>query len=1156
MKRRPSLSLLGNYSALLALALAVAHAATTPTYEWTGAAGDGAWENPANWTNHLAPGIQQPPGDIVFGSSNQPYLSLASNASLLSLTFTGDYPHYYLFSTSTTAPVILGLGAGGITLANSGARSVDISGPQLNLLASQTWNTGGNLSIYGSITAASTAFTLTKTGSGYLALGGNSTFAGGLAVTAGTLYLGSSSTDTTGKITANPAALFSGPVGTGPLTLANNTAIASLFGYDVTLANALSLGSNVLFDHALVDFSAGSSGNFGKTNLSFGGAVTATSATTILRIDPSARVTFAGPLSGPAGSTLIVTNGGSAVFSGTTDPSIAAIVANAGAVFFGQGASLPSATIQALNGGYVGMGAAFDGTPDSGHLSPAAIIARITSPAGFSGVLGFDSDPNSGGGNLFHGTLDLSGFTNAAFQGLGSASFASLANDLVITPPTGGNYKFGGGGGRLTVSSSLNAPTGLVVSSPATSPLTLVLQGNNAFTGNVKVRQSYLILDSASALPATARVELAASGYLGSTEWWLGQNRTAADLLSLLDPALIDPTGIIGFDTSGPASFSRVIGTDLDFNLLFPPPAAALPGGPAAAANPLLLPYLGTTTFGTTYPIGGGSVTGLVIEGDIYVPFGLTLKLAGLNGGKLTVASALTPEHGITALLIGHPDPIMGANGTVRLTGANTYTGGTTLLAGNLALGASTAVLPRENGGTSTPSSPLGTGDLVIDASAPRPALFPDGDVTLPNNLIVNSAQLTLGEAETNGSFTFDGTISGHGRLIVAGAVTLNQPNTYAGGTEITWGPLNVGANATLGSGDVFVGSAGVLNFAASAAIGSLNIENSSQSNGSAGGIINLAPSSVLTITQSADGKFEGQIAGNGASLVKTGPAQLSLNGYNTYSGGTTIASGLVVTQSTHAFGSGPITIDAGAALGLDYSAVVTNEIVFNGASGNRAYVAGFGTLAPASGTLVIGAHAALSPGAKIDPSRNNGGGSNGANNGDNGDHTPPVGILTIGDATAPANLVFGSGGAYDWGIQTSPYGQGFMWDVILVNGSLTFSSDATAPFKFKLSTFDAQGDAGLLSGFNNQQSYTWTVLTASDGILGFEPSKISLSDTAGFLNNLGGGSFSLTMVNSVAGSGSALLLNFSPAAVPEPSTYALLALGLALFALTLRRRK
>lgn len=1153
MKTRPSLSPLVFIRICLCLAACLLPAlrspgAVIPTYQWTGALGTYNWEDPGNWLNNVAPTAQSQPGDIIFPATSIPYASLSSALPVNSLTFsTASFPFsLYSGSVSQQNPAALYLGAGGITVGDTGDSSVYVAGINFGLQVSQTWNTTGNLTLYAPILSGNSTRTLTKTGNGYLSLNSASTFAGGLTVSAGTLYLAGSSVDSGGAATTSSQSAVSGPAGIGLLTLQDNTTLASGDSGGFTLANNIALGNGVRFGSPLYVYQAYGNNKPGYTTLTLGGTVTAAGNVTTVQIDPVNRVNFAGTLTGPSGTSYTFTGGGTAILSGTTAGDVANLTADHAALFLATPASLPSSSLQVLNGGYLGLGSGFDGAPD--HAGVADALRYVTNPANFNGTLGLDTETDTYMPNTFHGVIDLTGFTNPGFTGLGTGTFAQLAPDAVISPAGDGNYKFGGGGGRLVVSANLgeNGSAGLAVSSPAGQPTTIVLQGENTFTGPVKVSNSLLILDSRSALSGTKRVQLQSGGYFGATENWFG---SSSDLFGLIDPASLSAAGIVGFDSSGPASFARVLDETLDFSSL------------AGAGE---LPYLGTTTFAY-----GDGFQGLQINGQIIVPAGQSLKLAGLQTGVLTVTSDLTPANGISSLVIGYNDGLthLGDNGTVILTGNNSYTGGTTLRAGTLALAPTQYEQPvQTSGGPAAGAipvgSPIGSGDLTIAADAVNPSLVPYGDTTLINNVILNndpSNPLVVGKIDNSGSFTFDGVISGPGGLSIQNDITLNSANTYAGGTAITYAQVTANASTALGTGPVTLTNSGSLLLTTSAAIGSLNPGDSSGENDS-GTSIYLASDSTLTINQTSDGDYSGVITGddfNNASLIKEGPGILSLNGYNGYTGGTTVNGGILITSNAQGFGTGPVTLNPGTALGLNYGTTIANNLVLNGS----ATLAGFGTFAPANGTLVLTAGATISPGAKIDPSRNAPpvltptfpGGAAGAQPITSSDHTPPVGALVLGSAQTPIALTLGSGGVLSFGLQDGMNGA-LNTDFVFVNGTVTLDASPTAPFAFTLSTFDADGNAGALQNFNNQQSYTWTALTANS-INGFDPAAFDLSNLNAFYNSLGGGFFSLSLYTAPDSSSASLFLNFNPASVPEPSTYALLGLGLGLV-LWLRRRR
>lgn len=163
-------------------------------------------------------------------------------------------------------------------------------------------------------------------------------------------------------------------------------------------------------------------------------------------------------------------------------------------------------------------------------------------------------------------------------------------------------------------------------------------------------------------------------------------------------------------------------------------------------------------------------------------------------------------------------------SGTLILTGTSQFDGGTTISSGILQIG---------NGG--------GTGTLF-------------GDVSNSGKLVFNynsSPYITL---------AFAGTVSGTGSLIKEGDATLQLigDSTYTGGTTINGGTLSIGNGGTTGS---------VLG--------------------------NIADNGILKFNRSDSFVFGGNISGSGG-LDKDGPYTLTLTGNNTYTGTTTISSGIL----------------------------------------------------------------------------------------------------------------------------------------------------------------------------------------------------------------------------------------------------------------------
>jgi len=322
-------------------------ATTIPTYQWTGNHGTYNWEDAGNWLNNLAPSAQTQPGNVVFPAGSMAVVSLGSTLPVQSLTFEDvsgySYPYsIYSSATSPQNPAALFLGAGGITVGNTNGSTVYLAGINLGLQSSQTWTTNGNLTVYGPIMSGNVTRTLTKAGNGYLSLNSPSPFVGGLTVSAGTLYVSGSSLDSNGSPTTSTQSATSGPVGTGTLTLQDNTALAANNSGGFSLANNVTLGNGVHFVSPLNTYNYTVNPKDGYVSLTLGGNVTAAGNATTVWIDPINRVEFSGRLSGPSGTAYTFTGGGTAVLSGTTAGDVSSLTADHAAIFLASPASVQS----------------------------------------------------------------------------------------------------------------------------------------------------------------------------------------------------------------------------------------------------------------------------------------------------------------------------------------------------------------------------------------------------------------------------------------------------------------------------------------------------------------------------------------------------------------------------------------------------------------------------------------------------------------------------------------------------------------------------------------------------------------------------------------------------------------------------------------------
>jgi hypothetical protein len=217
---------------------------------------------------------------------------------------------------------------------------------------------------------------------------------------------------------------------------------------------------------------------------------------------------------------------------------------------------------------------------------------------------------------------------------------------------------------------------------------------------------------------------------------------------------------------------------------------------------------------------------------------------------------------------------------------------------------------------------------------------------------------------------------------------------------------------------------------------------------------------------------------------------------------------------ATGAAGTGTIYIDSGARLLISSGVTVANNITFSGTAGT---VAGNGTI---SSSVVANS------GTILNPSASNGNG---------------MGILTFSNS-----LEIDSGTAIHFNLYDANGAAGTGYSTISAN-SLSFAASPNT-ITFNLVSVDASGNNAPAINFSAGNSYSWTVLSSSTAISGYNPGMFHL-DTSAFDNSIGTGLFSFDKV------GNNIVLDFSP--VPEPSTWALMGLGLvALIPVGLRLRR
>jgi autotransporter-associated beta strand protein len=275
---------------------------------------------------------------------------------------------------------------------------------------------------------------------------------------------------------------------------------------------------------------------------------------------------------------------------------------------------------------------------------------------------------------------------------------------------------------------------------------TTILAGNNTYTGGATVNAGTLQAGSANGFSQNSEFTVNSTLDLNGFNNNIGSLSGAGTVLN-----------------NGPAAAALTVGGDND-NSIF---AGVLKNGTSSlqltksGTGTLILTGTNLYTGGTTISIGmlqlgNGGTAGSVI-GDV------------LDNGTLAFNRSNSVTFG--GVISGTGNVVNMGPGTLILTAANTYTGGTTINTGTLQLG---------NGGTkgSIAGNVIDNGTLAFDRSD---------------------------------SVTFPGVITGTGNLVKLGTGTLTLPatNTYAGTTTVNSGSLIV--DGSIASAQTVVNSGGFL---------------------------------------------------------------------------------------------------------------------------------------------------------------------------------------------------------------------------------------------------------------------------------------------------------------------------------------------------------
>jgi autotransporter-associated beta strand protein len=776
-------------------------------------------------------------GDLEIGSSNSGRSTLIVSDG----------------ASATTQVTILGS-------ASTGENIITVSGTGSTFTTTDTLYIGYQQA-YGQLTTHSSVMTVSD---GASASAGTTVIGSGGAITANSLTLtGTGSTFTTGTLTLAAGALDNGTLNLGSAAGDTATAAGILDAATVTggLGAAILQFNTTGTNLAPTYFTRDGTSTGTEVNIAGGIALVNTAGTTVL----SGTNTYTG------GTTI---TGGLINFTSLANFGTGNITLDGGGLQWGGVSQTDvSSRLNPLGAG----GGVFDTQGNYVSLNSALSGTGALTKTG-SGTLRLGAtNTYSGGTSLNAGTLELSA-DNALGTGAvtitggtlrASGAERTLSNALF----TSGTFTVG----RLTNFSgttTLTADTTIIASNPdgpADSNMTfsgaivgdfgltlaegdvphgigtgyIIFGGTNTYTGGTTLR-TRLSIASDTALGAAS----------GSLTMDGGTLRQTASINSSRD--LILGAGGGTFEIGGFSSFSGTVSGS---------------GGVTMSSGFLVLD--GPLTYTGATVIDGGTLK--------FVNSGTGASTPATSGVTIGAAGALYFGDDVTygGVIAGAGGVRHEFAGTTVLTGANTYTGGTTINGGALQLG---------NGGT--------TGSIA-------------GDVALSNG-----GNLAFKRSD---AVTYAGVVSGNGSLTQSGAgtLTLSGTNTYTGGTTVNAGLINFTSLANFGTGNLALNGGG-LQWATgtttdvSARLDVLGANGATfDTNGN-----NVSLNTVLT--------------GTGA-LTKTGAGTLRLGAANTYTGGTFVSEGTLGLGAHNAIGTGAITITGGGIRAEGQARTLSNALFTSG---------------------------------------------------------------------------------------------------------------------------------------------------------------------------------------------------------------------------------
>lgn len=1100
---------------LLSLPLTGVQSLRAATYSWdpsitggTSPGGSGTWNTSlTNWwdgTFDSAWGNTTADVGVFGGSAGAVSVSTALNAGTLQFLTTG-----YTFTGSAIT-----LGAGGIDASALSSGTTSIANA-IALGAGQSWNIGTGASLLASGIISGTN-SLAKTGAGTLTLSAINTFSGGLTLSQGTLSIAANTAlggtgGTTGAVTLNGGTLKT----TNTAALTNTHAItigASGGAFNITGTGASQAGRVITGANTLL--------GSGTLTINGNGAVDAAGGSGVLVVTGS-NASFTGNIllqnggllaneGGSYGSAATITLSNNSELS-TTNTLANAITVNGGTnsvLSFTNGAAGVYAGPITLNGNLTfSMRNWYNQTVQSG---------AITSTMTGGGAITINAGSSTGG------TLTFKGFDAKA----STSDITVNSSNLAIDSSTGTAAASVTRGKSLTLNASGLTVTGVSTQNTSdvftnalnigTGVSTITLTPNAATStqvsfGSFGTRATGSVLNIAGTFGSTSGTNMAnlffGGGFTGSN--FIGGGGANGTATASVIPWMRNgPNGLLTYDgtkglqnltgqittlaTSGSNQNNYAIsaGATLTGNLEINSLQTNASATLDMAGNTLRVDS-GVLTSQVNYTIGAASNSGTLAFGAVGSSVEGVISVASAR--TLTINSVIAGSGGLTEIGYGASS---GVTSHFILNGANTFTGTSNFLFSSFSDVRLTNSLALQNSTVNMSGATLlfGNGGTTGQTAYTFGGLVGTLNLTLANNnTTVQGVALTVGG--DGDSTTYSGVLSdsGTGGSLIktgTGVLTLSGANTFNGGVSINGGKLNV-ARAEIAGTSGPLGKTGTISFGGGA------LQYSAANTFDYSSRFSTAASQAYSVDTNGQNVTWGTaLTSSGGSLAKAGSGTLTLSAASTYTGSTAINAGTLL---------------------LSGAGSISNSSVINVASGARFDVSG-----------VTGGNYTIASGQTL-----------------NGKGT------VVGDTTIAGNLAPGN----------SP-------GLLTFTAALTLSGTATmeinnAATPVRGTDYDGADVGGLLT-YGGALNLTMTSLITAGTYDLFDFGSVtgnfsSVAFAGGiyagtFTYNSGNDTWNATDTNGSGQSFSYSLATGDLNVVPEPSTYALLGMGLVIV-LTSRRR-